>query len=100
MNSKTSDFFKSFKPFLGSKKGSNGRDIINIEINSEIEKDQSVVAVELSKYFSTLADDIGGSNTILLTETSPITTQTLSNSPFPTSPRQKLRRPTGKYESN
>jgi len=68
MNSKTSDFFKSFKPFLGSKKGSNGRDIINIEINSEIEKDQSVVAVELSKYFSTLADDIGGSNTILLTE--------------------------------
>jgi len=93
MNSKTSDFFKSFKPFLGSKKGSNGRDIINIEINSEIEKDQSVVAVELSKYFSTLADDIGGSNTILLTENDFSNQSSVINiSPFPTSPRQKLRR--------
>ena len=68
LNSKTSDFFKSFKPFLGSKKGSAERDIIKIEINGEIEKDQNVVAEELSKYFSASADDIGGSNTILLTE--------------------------------
>jgi len=53
MSSKTSDFLKSFKPFLGSKKRSNGRDIINIEINGVIyiEKVQSVVAEELSKYF-------------------------------------------------
>ena len=68
MNSKPSDFFKSFKLFLETKKDSTGGDIIKIKINGDLEKDQNAVSEELSKYFSTLADDIGGSNTLLLTE--------------------------------
>ena len=68
MNSKPSDLFKSFKPFLGTKEQSIGRDLIKIDINGEIENDQNVVAEELSEYFLTVADDIGGSNTLSLTE--------------------------------
>ena len=68
MNSKPSDFSKSFKSFLGTKKQSIGRDFIKIDINGEIESDQNVVAEELSEYFSTVADDIRGSNTLSLSE--------------------------------
>ena len=38
------------------------------DINREIENDQNVVAEELSEYFSTVADDIRGSNTLSLGE--------------------------------
>lgn len=58
MNAKPRDFFKSFKPFLGTKKDSTGGDIIKIKINGDLENDQNAVSEELSKYFSTLADDI------------------------------------------
>ena len=40
----------------------------SIDIKGEIENDQNVVAEELSQYFSTVADDIGGSNTLSFTE--------------------------------
>ena len=64
MNSKPSDFSRSFKPLLGTKKQSIARDLIKIDINGEIENDQKVVAEELTEYFSTVADDIRGSNTL------------------------------------
>ena len=38
IDSKPSDFFKSFKPFLGTKKQSIGRDLIKIDIKGEIRK--------------------------------------------------------------
>lgn len=37
-------------------------------MNGEIENDQKVVAEELSEYFSTVTDDIEGSNTLSLSE--------------------------------
>ena len=68
MHSKPRDFFKAFKPFLGTKKVSSGSDIIQIKMNDGIERDQKVVAEEFSKYFATLADDIGGRNILSLSE--------------------------------
>ena len=68
MKTQPRDFFRAFKPFLGSKKAPTGNNMIQIKVDSMIEKDQNVVAYELSKYFSILADGIGGSRTLTITE--------------------------------
>ena len=54
MNSKPSDFSKSFKPFLERKK--------QLTSTEKIENDQNVTAEELSEYFSTVADGKSESN--------------------------------------
>ena len=61
------DFFKTFKPFLGSK-SSTKRTEINLKVGEEIVKNQNKVAETLAYYFTTIADGIGGSDVECLTE--------------------------------
>ena len=66
---KPGDFFKAFKPFIGSKNNSSKPDSnINIKLNGVVIKDQVRVANTLANYFSTMANDIGGSNATNLSE--------------------------------
>ena len=52
-------FFKTFKPFLGSKSCTERNDI-HLKINGSMITDQQQVAEELVEHFATLADGIGG----------------------------------------
>ena len=52
-------FFKTFKPFLGSKSCTERNDIL-FKINGSMITDQQQVAEELGEHFATLADGIGG----------------------------------------
>ena len=52
-------FFKTFKPFLGSKSCTERNDI-HLKINGSMITNQQQVAEELVEHFATLADGIGG----------------------------------------
>ena len=52
-------FFKTFKPFLGSKSCTERNDI-HLKINGSMITDQQQVAEEFVEHFSTLVDGIGG----------------------------------------
>ena len=67
MNTNPKDFFKAFRTFMGTKKHFINGDQINIKSkNNTVITNQNAVADELSKYFSTLADDIGGTNVFII----------------------------------
>ena len=53
-------FFKTFKPFLGSKTCTNKQAEINLKVNGTVVSDQARVAETLARHFATLADSIGG----------------------------------------
>ena len=61
------DFFKTFKPFLGSKAATKSSDI-NLKVGENIIKAQTEVAETLADYFATIADDIGERDVELLRE--------------------------------
>ena len=54
------EFFKTFKPFLGSKTCTNEQAGINLKVNGTVVSDQASVAETLACHFATLADSIGG----------------------------------------
>ena len=54
------EFFKTFKPFLGSKTCTNKQVEINLKVNGTVVSDQARVAETLARHFATLADSIGG----------------------------------------
>ena len=53
------EFFKTFKPFLGSKTCTKKQAGINLKVNGTIVSDQASVAETLACHFATLADSIG-----------------------------------------
>ena len=54
------EFFKTFKPFLGSKTCTDKQAEINLKVNGTVVCDQTTVAETLARHFATLADSIGG----------------------------------------
>ena len=69
LKSKPNEFYKTFMPFLNSKRKVQNGTNISIKTNEkEIATDQNIVANILANYFATVADDIGGANVNTLTE--------------------------------
>lgn len=53
------EFFKTFKPFLGSKTCTNKQAEINLKVKGTVVSDQACVAETLACHFAALADGIG-----------------------------------------
>ena len=60
LTTNSKEFFKTFKPFLGSKTCTNKQAEINLKVNGIVVSDQTTVAETLACHFATLADSIGG----------------------------------------
>ena len=60
LTTNSKEFFKTFKPFLGSKTCINKQAEINLKVNGIVVSDQTTVAETLACHFATLADSIGG----------------------------------------
>ncbi|KAK2561877.1 hypothetical protein P5673_015271 [Acropora cervicornis] len=67
LKSKPSDFFNTFKPFIGTKAKDTNPTCLKSE-DGEVEKDQTVVAELLAGHFNTVAAYIGGNHITSLTE--------------------------------
>ena len=59
LTTNSKEFFKTFKPFLGSKTCTNKQAEINLKVNGIVVSDQTTVAETLACHFATLADSIG-----------------------------------------
>jgi len=71
LKSNPRDFFRTFKPFLGSK-SYNGKDAeINLKVNNTTVRDQATVAETLAIHFASLADNIGNDKAKRLSEIDP-----------------------------
>jgi len=77
LKAKPSKFYKTYRPFLSDKKQLVSE--IHIRANGRIEKDQEKVANVLAKYFSTMANDIGGAGVNSLTEDDLLSHLSLTN---------------------
>jgi len=62
LNSNPREFYKAFKPFIDTKCHGTDSNVINLEINGNVVKDQIQVANHFAKYFSTMADDNNTTN--------------------------------------
>ena len=60
LTTNSKEFFKTFKPFLGSKTCTNKQAEINLKVNGTVVSDQTTVAETLASHFTTLANSIGG----------------------------------------
>ena len=60
LTTNSKEFFKTSKPFLGSKPCTNKQAEINLKVNGIVVSDQTTVAETLACHFAILADNIGG----------------------------------------
>ena len=68
LNSNPKQFYNTFNPFLNHKKDACAGNNITLNINGKLETNQETVAEHLADYFSTMADNIGGTDILNLRE--------------------------------
>lgn len=69
LNENSKKFFGTFMPLVSSK-STGDKDLTDISLNSQgqLQQDRQIVAEEFTRYFSTVADNIGGFEAACLTE--------------------------------
>ena len=68
LNSNPKQFYNTFNPFLNHKKDACTGNNITLNVNGKLETNQETVAEHLADYFSTMADNIGGTDILNLRE--------------------------------
>ena len=68
LNSNPKQFYNTFSPFLNHKKDACAGNNITLNINGKVETNQETVAEHFADYFSTMANNIGGTDILNLKE--------------------------------
>ena len=68
LNSNPKQFYNTFNPFLNHKKDACAGNNITLNINGKLETNQETVAEHFADYFSTMANNIGGTDILNLKE--------------------------------
>lgn len=68
LNSNPKQFYYTFNPFLNHKKDACSGNNITLDINGKLEANQETVAEHFADYFSTMANNIGGTDILNLNE--------------------------------